>query len=75
MMKYKVHVKTVYYLDNDKKVKKYYVGQDERLSKVKAKGILEERGVEYKKILHVISEQIKIDIPQDILQEEGDEDE
>ena len=69
-MKYKVHVKNVYYLDNEKNVKNYYVGQDERLSKIKAEEILKKKGIEYKTILKVISETIKIDIPQEIFKQE-----
>lgn len=69
-MKYKVHVKNVYYLDNEKNVRNYYVGQDERLSKIKAEEILNKKGIEYKTILKVISETIKIDIPQEIFKQE-----
>lgn len=69
-MKYKVHVKNVYYLDNEKNVRNYYVGQDERLSKVKAEEILKEKGIVYKTILKVISETIKVDIPQEIFKQE-----
>ena len=68
-MEYKVHVKNVHYIDNNKKVKNYYVGQDERLSKAKAEEIFKKKGIEYKKIFTVISEVIKVDIPQDILVE------
>lgn len=69
-MKYKVHVKNVYYLDNEKNVRNYYVGQDERLSKIKAEEILNKKEIEYKTILKVISETIKIDIPQEIFKQE-----
>lgn len=69
-MKYKVHVKNVYYLDNEKNVRNYYVGQDDRLSKIKAEEILNKKGIEYKTILKVISETIKIDIPQEIFKQE-----
>lgn len=69
-MNYKVHVKNVYYLDNEKNVRNYYVGQDERLSKVKAEEILNKKGIVYKTILKVISETIKIDIPQEIFKQE-----
>lgn len=69
-MKYKVHVKNVYYLDNEKNVRNYYVGQDERLSKVKAEEILKKKRIDYKTILKVISETIKIDIPQEIFKQE-----
>lgn len=68
-MEYKVHVKNVHYMDNDNNVKNYYVGQDERLSKAKAQEIFKEKGIEYKKIFTVISETIKVDIPQEILKE------
>ena len=66
-MEFKVHVKNVYYLDNKKQPKNYFVGQDERLSKIKAEEILKEKGIEFKTILQVISETIKVDIPQEIL--------
>ena len=69
-MNYKVHVKNVYYLDNEKNVRNYYVGQDERLSKIKAEEILNKKGIVYKTILKVISETIKIDIPQEIFKQE-----
>ena len=69
-MNYKVHVKNIYFLDNEKNVKNYYVGQDERLSKSKAQEILNEKGIEYKTILKVISETIKVDIPQEIFKME-----
>lgn len=69
-MEYKVHVKNVHYMDKENNVKNYYVGQTERLSKTKAQEIFNEKGIEYKKIFTVVSETIKVNIPQEILKKE-----
>lgn len=68
-MKYTVNVKNVYYLNEEKELCNYYVGQTARLTKTRAEEIMNNNGITYKIILKIISETLEVTIPHDIIKD------